>query len=299
MTTPDEPAASVQPAGEPTPALNAAPAESASAEPQNAPTEPAPTAPTEPAPTAAGDPQAALAEEFGEPVPGPPTAWYHAPVAHPARLMLGLTALAAERLRAGARTGDAFVLTVGLVERAAERTAYLARQVGAPPVRLAGHGTVWATRLPGVRRLRGPANRARERVVRVAAEARDRGRATVALGRLDALGLVRTTVDESLAWAQSQAVPRIVDGLVPHLVADVVPKIIDGVLPEIRERVLPIVIEDLTNEPKLRELIMEQSRTVAGDATEQLRASSASADDRVESAFRRIFPGSHGSSAGG
>jgi hypothetical protein len=234
-------------------------------------------------------------EAFGEPVPGEAAAWYHPPAAHPARLMLGLTALAAERLRAGGRTGDAFVLTVGLVGRAAEQTASLARRVSSPPVRLAGRGTAWATGLPGVRRLRSPANRARRRVVRVASQARDRGRATVALGRLDALGLVRTTVDESLAWAQSQAVPRIVDGLVPHLVADVVPKIIDGVLPEIRERVLPVVIEDLAKEPRLRELITEQSRTVVGDATEQLRASTATADDRVESAFRRLFPGSHSS----
>jgi len=271
MTTPDEPAASDQPA------------EAGPAVLENEPTE----LENEPA------------EQFGEPVPGAPTAWYHAPVAHPARLMLGLTALAAERLRAGARTGDAFVLTVGLVGRAAEQTASLARRVGAPPVRLAGRGTVWATRLPGVRRLRGPANRARERVVRVAVEARDRGRATVALGRLDALGLVRTTVDESLAWTQSQVVPRIVDDLVPHLVADTVPKIVDGIMPDIRERVLPILIEDLTNEPRLRELITEQSRTVVGEATEQLRASTASADDRVESAFRRLFPGSHGSPTGG
>jgi hypothetical protein len=98
-------------------------------------------------------------------------------------------------------------------------------------------------------------------------------------------------VDEILLWAQAQAVPRIVDGLVPHLIDDVVPKIIDGVLPEIRARVLPVVIEDLATEPRLRELILEQSRTAVGEATEQLRASTASADDRVESAFRRFFPG--------
>ncbi len=45
--------------------------------------------------------------------------------------------------------------------------------------------------------------------------------------------------------------------------------------------------------PELRDLIMEQSRTVIGDAADQLRTSTASADDRVESAFRRMFPGSN------
>ena len=121
------------------------------------------------------------------------------------------------------------------------------------------------------------------------ADARMRGQITVAAGRADARTFVQSTVDDGIGWAQADAVPRIVDGLVPQLVDEVVPRIIEGVMPEIRARVLPVVIEDLTNEPKLRELILEQSRSVIGDAADQLRTSTASADDRVESAFRRLI----------
>lgn len=246
-------------------------------------------------PEGPAEPERFAVEEFGEPVPGMAVQWYHVPVEpHPARVALGLASLAVERLRVGARTGDAVATTVGLVGRAAGGTAAFARRVEASRARLAGRGRGWASGLPGVRSLRGPAIRTRDRVERMATEARERGRATVATGRVEALGLVRTTVDDSLAWAQAQAVPRIVDGLVPHLVADVVPRIIDGVLPEIRARVLPIVIEDLANEPRVQNLIAEQSRSAVGDATDQLRASTAAADDRVESAFRRFRPGSPG-----
>ena len=100
-------------------------------------------------------------------------------------------------------------------------------------------------------------------------------------------------MDDVLTWTEAQAVPRLVDGLVPQLVKDTVPKIIDGVMPEIRARWLPVMIDDLTTEPRIRDLITEQSRTVLHDVTDQVRSSTASADDRVESAFRRLFPGSH------
>jgi hypothetical protein len=120
------------------------------------------------------------------------------------------------------------------------------------------------------------------------AEARDRGAAAVAESRADATAFVQTTVNDAIAWAQAQAIPQIVDGLVPHLVDSVVPRIIDGAMPEIRSRVLPVVIDDLTNDPQVRDLMVEQGRGVVGEAAEHLRSTTASADDRVESAFRRL-----------
>ncbi len=83
----------------------------------------------------------------------------------------------------------------------------------------------------------------------MAADARMRGQITVAAGRADARAFVQSTVDDGIGWAQAEAVPRIVDGLVPQLVDEVVPRIIEGAMPEIRARVLPVVIEDLTNDP--------------------------------------------------
>jgi hypothetical protein len=110
----------------------------------------------------------------------------------------------------------------------------------------------------------------------------------VALGRSDASAFIQTNVADAIGWAQAKAVPQIVDGLVPHLVDEVVPRLIEGAMPEIRNRVLPIVIEDLTSDPQVRELVVEQGRGVVGEAAQQLRASTASADERLESAFRRL-----------
>jgi hypothetical protein len=123
---------------------------------------------------------------------------------------------------------------------------------------------------------------------RVAGEARKRGETAVAAGRADASAFLQANVADGIAWAQARAVPQIVDGLVPHLVDKVVPRLIDGAMPEIRSRVLPIVIEDLTKDPRVRDLVVEQGRGVVGEAAQQLRTTTATADDRVESAFRRL-----------
>ncbi len=93
---------------------------------------------------------------------------------------------------------------------------------------------------------------------------------------------------DSIAWAQNTGVPQMLDGLLPHLIDEVMPRLIDGALPDIRTRVLPIVIEDLTKDPRVRDLMVEQGRGVVGEAAQQLRATAASADDRVESVFRRL-----------
>jgi len=119
-------------------------------------------------------------------------------------------------------------------------------------------------------------------------EARIRGEATVTAGRADASAFLRTSISDGMQWAQTQGVPQFVDGLVPHLVDEVVPRLIDGVMPEIRTRVLPVVIEDLAKDQRLRNLVREQGKGVAEETTQHLRATSATADDRVESAFRRM-----------
>jgi hypothetical protein len=156
------------------------------------------------------------------------------------------------------------------------------------PARLAARTATWASRLPGANVPRRSLWRSRERIDRMVAEARDRGAAAVAESRADATAFVQTTVNDAIAWAQAQAIPQIVDGLVPHMVDSVVPRIIDGAMPEIRSRVLPVVIEDLTNDPQVRDLVVEQGRGAVGEAAEHLRNTTASADDRVESAFRRL-----------
>jgi hypothetical protein len=92
-----------------------------------------------------------------------------------------------------------------------------------------------------------------------------------------------------LRWAETALIPKIIDDLMPYLVASVVPRIIDGVLPYVRENVMPVVIDDLTDSPQLRDLITEQSRDVMADAATDLRDGTAAADDRLESGIRRLL----------
>jgi hypothetical protein len=133
--------------------------------------------------------------------------------------------------------------------------------------------------------------RGREQVAAASLRATARGRASVAAGRADAVVFVQRAVDDGLRWAEARAVPRMDGALEPHLVAEVVPKLIDRALPQVRDRVLPIVIEDLTTDEAVRDLVVEQGRGVLGETAEQLRSSTAEADDRVESAIRRLFGG--------
>jgi hypothetical protein len=209
----------------------------------------------------------------------------------PGRVLLGLAVLAGERLRAGAGTPDRVATAVGLVERAAEEAGALARRAATPPARLVVRTGEGLSRLPGVRLVAKPVARGREKMAAATARATVRGRASVAAGRADALVFVRRAVDDGLSWAEGQAVPHIVDALVPHLVAEVVPRIIDGTMPRIRAEVLPVVIGDLTADESVRDLVVTQGRGVIGDTAEQLRSSTAEADDRVESVIRRLFGG--------
>jgi hypothetical protein len=133
--------------------------------------------------------------------------------------------------------------------------------------------------------------RSRRLLKRVFTDANKRGQASVAAGRAEASAFVQASVADGIAWAQAQAVPHIVDGMLPYFVASVVPRLIEGVMPEIRTRVLPAVIDDLTHDSRLREFMLEQSKGAVGDARQHLRATTTNADDRVEKAFRRLWRG--------
>ena len=207
---------------------------------------------------------------------------------HPARMVLGLASIAAERLRGGAPTGNAILTGVGLMQQTAANARGFARRMLDPAARLAADTVDRASKLPGAAGPLRSLEKSRARWSRVVANARVRGAATVAAGRADAEAFVRSSVAETMSWAQAQAIPQIVDGLVPHMVDEVVPRILEGTLPEIRATVMPAVIDDLTHSPQVRELMLEQGRGVVDQAAEHLRSSSAAADDRLESAFRRL-----------
>ena len=191
--------------------------------------------------------------------------------------MLGLAALAAQR--AGTRAPNLLNLGVGMaVTTVAGLHAITGTVVGRP---------------------------VREVLGRPAAETRRRGPGIVDTAATQAWRVARGSVDGGVEWLQNRLAPAVVDALVPHLVDSVVPRIIDGTLPHItktvvpqlieavtpylRTRVLPVVIEDLTDDPNLKTLVLEQSRGIVGEATERLRDVTAQADDRVEAVFRRLL----------
>ncbi len=140
-----------------------------------------------------------------------------------------------------------------------------------------------------LKKTRDRTDQTRTRVRAAVGEADRRGRESVAGRRADASGLVDTTVSGTVDWVQVNVMPQLIDGLVPYLVSDVVPRIIDGAMPEITARVIPALIEDMTNDPRIRELILAQSRGVLGQVTEQVRTGTARADDRFEAAAHRVF----------
>jgi len=200
-------------------------------------------------------------------------------------MVLGMAVLAGERLGAQAPYHGGVATAVGLLRQGSTAAQRAVDRVGSMSRRAAEGAGRRMARLPGAGRLREPWRLTRDRL----AEAERLGRTTVAASREDAVAFLRSTVDDGVSWAQVQVVPKIVDGLVPHLVAEVVPRIIDGAMPEIRGRVLPVVIDDLTTDPRVREMVTEQTRGVVGEATDSLRHSTATADDQIESAFRRLI----------
>jgi hypothetical protein len=212
-----------------------------------------------------------------------------------ARLALGAVMLTSERLGVADQTRAGLATATGVVERAATGARELVERAHGAVDLVTLSGAAAAERARDVpSALLQPVVRRRAAVRDWVAQARRRGAATLDASRAEALAVVQANVEDGIAWAQDNVVPRVVDGLVPHLVAEVVPRIIDGVLPEIRARVLPVVIQDLTDDPRIRELVVEQGRSVLGDAADQLRTGTATADDRVETGFRRMFGGGHG-----
>ncbi|NUT19137.1 MAG: hypothetical protein HOV77_08115 [Hamadaea sp.] len=96
-------------------------------------------------------------------------------------------------------------------------------------------------------------------------------------------------LDAALPLIEVKLLPRLLESAMPLIEATMLPRLLDAATPLLQEKVLPIVIKDLTESAELRDLITEQSRDVVADAAGDLRESTAAADDRLESGFRRLF----------
>jgi hypothetical protein len=203
---------------------------------------------------------------------------------------LGLAVLLVERL-GGAAAHPAFQTSVGLAVLGTERARRLVDRAvdRARPGPTARGWLDRAGRLPGAALVRRPLDRARTRVGAVTDAARVRGAQTMESARRQALQVIGSNTDDALSWAEEQAAPRLIDGVLPRLTVEVVPRVITSVVPQIRTEVLPVIMSDLAADPGVRDLVMEQSRGVLDDAANQVREGTAAADDRVESLARRLF----------
>jgi hypothetical protein len=220
----------------------------------------------------------------------------------------------------GGRVGATLQVSVGLAHAAAQdvlggsvrRLRSAASTVAAGPgglgARAAGVGRrVWRRGAHIVDQ--GPPGRAQAGLRHLVDRARTRGTTTVDSSRAEARALVHDGAQGGIAWAGRRLAPPVVDALVPHLVSSVVPRIVDGILPYleqavvprlveaavplVRSTVLPMVIEDLSADPSLRKLLFEQSRSVVGQAADELRGATAQADDRVEDFFHGLVHRRH------
>ena len=98
-----------------------------------------------------------------------------------------------------------------------------------------------------------------------------------------------TVVDGAAAWTGQQIVRRVAESMKPYLIDELVPEVIDGVMPKIRADVVPVVIEDLASDDRIRAMIAQQSRGMLTWSVTEVRRASAEADDRVETAARRLL----------
>jgi hypothetical protein len=214
-----------------------------------------------------------------------------------ARVAVGLAVLASERLAATpappttppTTAQRAAAISVGLVQGASTKVAHTLVALADYSAHLAADGAHLVSTIPAPRVVRAPLERATAQLAHLVADAERAGRATLRAGRADAVAVLQNSIDDGIDWAEVRVVPRIIDDLVPHLIDEVMPRVIDGAMPAIREQVLPTIIDDLASDPRLRDMVVEQSRGVLGEAAENLREGTASADDRVESIARRLL----------
>lgn len=178
---------------------------------------------------------------------------------NPARLALGLAALAGERV-AGAAGTDALATAVGLFAGTGRMVRGTAGALAAPATRTAARGARLASRLAGASIANAPPVR----------RARERGRDTVAASRGEAVAAVRSGIDDAFAW--------------------LLPRAIERAMPQIRRQVLPVVIDELTADHRVRDLLAQQGRNLIDRAAEKLRGH-ASADAGMESTVQRMVAG--------
>ncbi len=156
--------------------------------------------------------------------------------------------------------GVAAAYAIGLADTTLSTSGHIARLASAAAQRPAQLGTgLLQTVLeqPGVARATAPARRATSALADWSAATVARGRAVAAEARMEAVIFLRLESANGLAW--------------------------------VRGEVMPIMIDDLVDDPKVRQLAMEQAHGALNDAALEVRRRSARADASLEAGVRRLF----------
>ena len=101
--------------------------------------------------------------------------------------------------------------------------------------------------------------------------------------------LVPVLLERMRPYLEAELVPAVVDGVTPHIIEKAGPQIVDGLMPYIQAEVVPQILDDFVDDPRVRDLIREQSLGLLWDALEVLRGGLARADDIAEGILRRIL----------
>jgi len=101
--------------------------------------------------------------------------------------------------------------------------------------------------------------------------------------------LVPVLLERMRPYLEAELVPAVVDGVTPHIIEKAGPQIVAGLMPYIQAEVVPEILDEFVDDPRVRDLIREQSLGLLWDALEALRAGLAKADDIVEHILRRIL----------
>lgn len=100
--------------------------------------------------------------------------------------------------------------------------------------------------------------------------------------------LVPALLERMRPYLENELVPAIVDELTPHIIDETAPRIVAGVMPYVRAEVIPDVMDDFVSDPRVRDLIREQSLGLFWDGLEVLRRGLSHADDIADDIIRRI-----------
>jgi hypothetical protein len=110
--------------------------------------------------------------------------------------------------------------------------------------------------------------------------------------------LLPALLDRLRPFLDQQYAPALIDAVTPHVLERTAPQVVEGLLPMIRAEVMPAILEDVAADPRIRDLVRQQSLGLLLDAQEGFRRRLARADDALDRAAARIRPGGRQPAAG-